>query len=58
MKKQDETSPGKRKGPAPARTEYTHAGMRRDGHRPDTGAPVPNDESVEEEMRWVMENQK
>lgn len=58
MKKQDETSRGKQRAPIPARTEYTHAGMRRDRRRPDTGAPAPDDESVEEEMRWVMENQK
>lgn len=58
MKKQDEPSARKQRGPAPARTEYTHAGMRRDSRRPDTGAPVPDDQSVEEEMRWVMENQK
>lgn len=58
MSKQDKKSQAKNQAPAPARTEYTHAGMRRDSRRPVTGTPVPNDESVVEEMRWVMENQK
>lgn len=58
MNKQDKTSHGQKKYPVPARTEYTHAGMRRDSRRPVTGTPVPNDESVVEEMHWVMENQK
>lgn len=42
----------------PVKTVSTPAGMRRDRVRPVTRTPLPDEESVREEMHWVMENQK
>lgn len=44
--------------PLPAHTQYTNAGMRRDKVRPVVHTPLPDEDSVIEEMQWVMENQK
>ena len=43
---------------APVKTVCTSAGMRKDRVRPLTHAPLPDEQSVREEMHWVMENQK
>ena len=58
MKKKKTERPARPGRPLPAYTEYTHAGMRRDSVRPVVRTPVPDDESVVEEMHWVMENKK
>ena len=42
----------------PVKTVCTSAGMRKDRVRPLTHAPLPDEQSVREEMHWVMENQK
>ena len=52
--KQPPTQPKK----IPAKTVCTPAGMRRDRVRPLTHAPLPDEQSVRDEMHWVMENQK
>ena len=42
----------------PVKTVCTSAGMRKDRVRPLTHAPLPDEQSVREEMHWVMENQQ
>ncbi len=42
----------------PVKTVCTSAGMRKDRVRPLTHTPLPDEQSVREEMHWVMENQK
>lgn len=58
MKKEHKASKVQSGRPVPVHTDYTHAGMRRDSVRPVVHTPLPNEESVTEEMHWVMENQK
>ena len=41
-----------------AKQVCTSAGRRKDRVRPLTHAPLPDEQSVREEMHWVMENQK